>query len=106
MAAKALAQLKGLQFKTKIESLIKHFKQIQDSLVIERAFHYSAVEAGKGEFGVSLVSNNTKYPYRVQLRSPAYNHLQLLARLGQGHYLADIVVLIGTLDLVFGEVDR
>lgn len=93
-------------FKNKMESLIRKFKNAVDPVETEASMSYRAVESGKGEFGVLLVSNNTQKPYRVYLRSPAYNHLQLLSLIGAGHMFADIVTLVGTLDLVFGEIDR
>jgi NADH-quinone oxidoreductase subunit D len=94
------------EFKTKMESLIVKFKSAIDPISTDSALSYRSVEAGKGEFGVMLIASNDRKPYRVYLRSPAYNHLQLLSLLGSGHMFADIVTLVGTLDLVFGEVDR
>jgi NADH-quinone oxidoreductase subunit D len=64
------------------------------------------VESPKGEFGVSLISDGTNKPYKCKVRSPAYHHLQVLPRLAKGHYLADLAALIGTIDIVFGEIDR
>jgi len=64
------------------------------------------VESGKGEFAVYLVSDGTNRPYRCKIRSPGYVHLQALDFMGKGHQLADIVALIGSLDIVFGEIDR
>jgi NADH:ubiquinone oxidoreductase subunit D len=93
-------------FKTKMESLINKFKSAVEPSVATDKITYRAVEAGKGEFGVMLVTNSTYRPYRVYLRSPAFNHLQLIGLLGAGHMFADIVTVVGTLDLVFGEVDR
>lgn len=92
--------------RTKMESLIKKFKGATEPFSTRTGISYRAVESGKGEFGVLLVANSTSRPYRVYLRSPAYNHLQLLSLLGTGHMFADIVTLVGTLDLVFGEIDR
>jgi NADH-quinone oxidoreductase subunit D len=89
-----------------IEQLINNFKKSENFFNNCGFIQYSSVEAGKGEFGVTLLTNIYNKIQRVHLRSPAYNHLQMLARLGQGHMLADIVTLIGSLDIVFGEVDR
>ena len=67
---------------------------------------YSSVEAPKGEFGVYLVSNGTSKPYRCKIRAPGFYHLQALNMMSSGHFLADAVTIIGTQDIVFGEVDR
>lgn len=67
---------------------------------------YRPVESPKGEFGVYIVTDDSNKPYRCKIRSPAYNHLQLLPHLMQGLKLADLVTLIGTIDIVFGEIDR
>ena len=67
---------------------------------------YQAVESPKGEFGVTLISNSTSIPYKRKIRSPAYHHLQLLPIISKGHFLADLAALIGTIDIVFGEIDR
>jgi NADH:ubiquinone oxidoreductase subunit D len=64
------------------------------------------VESPKGEFGVSLIANNTNIPYKCKVRSPAYHHLQVLPKIAKGHFLADLVTLMGTIDIVFGEIDR
>jgi NADH-quinone oxidoreductase subunit D len=64
------------------------------------------VESPKGEFGVSMVADSTNKPYRCKVRSPAYHHLQVLSKITKGHFLADLVTLIGTVDIVFGEIDR
>jgi NADH:ubiquinone oxidoreductase subunit D len=86
------------------EDMINHFINIQNDLDVETIFNYSAVEAGKGEFGVFLYYNIACE--RIYIRSPAYNHLQLIGKLACGATLADVVTIIGTLDIVFGEVDR
>jgi NADH:ubiquinone oxidoreductase subunit D len=64
------------------------------------------VESPKGEFGVSLVSDGSNTPYRCKVRSPAYHNMHVLPQIAKGHFLADLVALIGTIDVVFGEVDR
>ena len=67
---------------------------------------YKAVESPKGEFGVTILSDNSEKPYKCKVRSPAFHHLQILPKLAKGHFLADLVTLIGTVDIVFGEIDR
>lgn len=91
---------------TNMETLINHFKYYSEGLVPEKNITYQAVEAPKGEFGVTLVSDNSNYPFRCKIKTPAYTHLQLLSVLSKGHFFADIVTLIGSQDIVFGEVDR
>ena len=89
-----------------MESLILHFKLYSEGVVIPREEAYSVVEAPKGEFGVFLVSNNTNTPVRCRLKAPGFSHLYGLNFLSKGLFLADLVTIIGTLDLVFGEIDR
>ena len=91
---------------TSMESLITHFKHYSEGIRVPRGFVYKAVEAPKGEFGVSLVSDGTSKPYRCKIRTPSYHHMQMMARMSQGHYFADLVTVLGTLDIVFGDVDR
>jgi NADH-quinone oxidoreductase subunit D len=91
---------------TSMESLISHFKHYSEGIRVPRGFVYKAVEAPKGEFGVSLVSDGTSKPYRCKIRTPSYHHMQMMARMSQGHYFADLVTVLGTLDIVFGDVDR
>ena len=91
---------------TSMESLINHFKHYSEGIRVPRGFVYKSVEAPKGEFGVSLISDGTSKPYRCKLRTPSFHHMQLLSRLAQGHYFADLVTIIGTIDVVFGDVDR
>ena len=89
-----------------MESLISHFKIYSEGVSIPHEEVYSVVEAPKGEFGIFLVSDNTNLPYRCRLKAPGFLHLQGLNHLSKGVYLADLVSIIGTLDLVFGEIDR
>ncbi len=89
-----------------MESLILHFKLYTEGVVIPKEEAYSVVEAPKGEFGVYLVSNNTNMPVRCRLKAPGFSHLYGLNFLSKGLFLADLVTIIGTLDLVFGEIDR
>lgn len=89
-----------------MESLISHFKIYSEGLVVPKGFVYKAVEAPKGEFGTSLISDGTSNPYRCKIRTPAYHHMQVMSRMVQGHYFADLVTVLGSLDIVFGDVDR
>jgi len=92
--------------KTSMEALIHHFKLYTEGFHVPEGEAYAAVEAPKGEFGVYIVSDGTNMPYRVKLRAPGFAHLQAIDALARGHMLADISAIIGTLDIVFGEVDR
>nr|YP_009720788.1 NADH dehydrogenase subunit 7 [Ostreobium quekettii]QGQ62000.1 NADH dehydrogenase subunit 7 [Ostreobium quekettii] len=94
------------QMKASMESLIHHFKLYTEGFSVPRGDTYTAVEAPKGEFGVYLVSDGSNRPYRLKIRAPGFAHLQGLDSMSRGLMLADIVALIGTLDIVFGEVDR
>lgn len=89
-----------------MESLIHHFKYFSEGFIIPFGFVYTAVEAPKGEFGVFLVTNNTNKPYRCHIKAPGFLHLQGLTFMSIDHLLADVVTIIGTQDIVFGEVDR
>jgi len=91
--------------KSSMEALIHHFKNSAEGYSIKASENYTATEAPKGEFGVTLTSDGTHRPYRAKLRAPGYLHLQA-SKLFAGHLLADVVAIIGTLDIVFGEVDR
>jgi NADH dehydrogenase (ubiquinone) Fe-S protein 2 len=92
--------------KESMESLIHHFKFFTENFTVPAGETYTAVEAPKGEFGVFLVSDGTSKPYRCKIRPPGFTHLQGLDLLSKGHMLADVVTLIGTQDVVFGEIDR
>ena len=94
------------QMKQSMESLIHHFKLYTEGFVVPMGETYTAVEAPKGEFGVYLVSNGTNRPYRCKIRAPGFAHLQGLDFMSRNHMLADVVTIIGTQDIVFGEVDR
>lgn len=89
-----------------MEQLIRHFKYWSEGFPVKKGWTYKAVESPKGEFGVSIVSDDTGKPYRCKVRSPAYHHLQVLPQISKGHFLADLAALIGTVDIVFGEIDR
>ena len=92
--------------KNYMESLIHHFKFFTEGVCVPRGETYMATEAPKGEFGVHLVSNGTNKPYRCKIKAPGFGHLQALDMMSKGHMLADVVTIIGTQDIVFGEVDR
>ena len=92
--------------KQSMESLIHHFKLFTEGFHVPAGETYRAVEAPKGEFGVYLVSRGGNRPYRCKIRSPGYAHLQMLDNVAKGAMLADVVTIIGTLDVVFGEIDR
>jgi len=92
--------------KYNMEALIHHFKYYSEGVTPLKEESYSIVEAPKGEFGVFLISNQTNRPYRCRIKSPGFMHLQGLDFMSKGLYLADLVTIIGTQDLVFGEIDR
>ncbi len=94
------------EMKTSMEALIHHFKLYTEGFHVPAGEVYAAVEAPKGEFGVYLVADGTNKPYRAKLRAPGYLHLQAMDHVAKGHLLADVAALIGTMDIVFGEVDR
>jgi len=89
-----------------MEQLINYFKFHATGLVAPQATVYTSAETPKGEFGVFLVTDDSNVPYRCKIRSPGFYHLQGLRFLGKNKLLSDIVVLIGTIDIVFGEIDR
>ena len=95
-----------LYMKQSMESLIHHFKLYTEGFSVLPGEAYAAIEAPKGEFGVYLVSNGSNKPYRCKVRAPGVFHLQGLDFMSKGHMLADVVTIIGTQDIVFGEVDR
>jgi NADH dehydrogenase I D subunit len=92
--------------KQSMESLIHHFKFYTNGINIPASETYTGTEAPKGEFGVYLVSNNSNKPYRCKIKAPGFAHLQGLDMMSRGHMIADVVTIIGTQDIVFGEVDR
>ncbi|SEK53115.1 NADH-quinone oxidoreductase subunit D [Jannaschia helgolandensis] len=92
--------------KTSMESLIHHFKLYTEGFHVPAGEVYAAVEAPKGEFGVYMVSDGSNKPYRAKLRAPGFLHLQAMDHIARGHQLADVAAIIGTLDVVFGEIDR
>jgi len=92
--------------KQSMESLIHHFKIYTQNIVVPSNETYLGTEAPKGEFGVYLVSNGTNRPFRCKIKAPGFNHLQALNYMSRGHMIADVVTIIGTQDIVFGEIDR
>ncbi len=89
-----------------MEYVIHHFKFFSEGIVPPSGSFYSAVEAPKGEFGTFLVSDNSNRPFRCKIKAPGFLHLQGIDFMSNKHLLADVVTIIGTLDIVFGEVDR
>lgn len=92
--------------KSSMEDLIDHFKLNTGLLKLNTGDTYMATEAPKGEFGIYLIGNSTEIPYRCKIKAPGFGHLQFLNEMCKGHLLADIVTIIGTQDIVFGEIDR
>jgi len=95
-----------IEMKQSMESLIHHFKYFTEGINVAPGETYTATEAPKGEFGVYLISNGTDRPYRCKIKAPGFSHLQALNNMAKGHMIADVVTIIGTQDIVFGEVDR
>ncbi len=89
-----------------MEATIEHFKLYAEGFRVPKVEVYAAVEAPKGEFGVYLVADGTIRPYKCKIRAPSFAHLQAMDLLSRGHMLADISAIIGSLDIVFGEIDR
>jgi len=94
------------EMKRSMEGLIHHFKMFTEGFKVPAGEAYAAVEAPKGEFGVYLVSDGTNKPYRCKIRAPGFAHLHALDEMSRGHLLADVSAIIGTIDVVFGEIDR
>ena len=92
--------------KTNMEELIHHFKLFTEGMHVPAGEAYAAVEHPKGEFGIYAVSDGANKPYRIKIRAPGFAHMAAMDELTRGHMLADVVAIIGTLDIVFGEVDR
>jgi NADH-quinone oxidoreductase subunit D len=94
------------RMKSGMEDLIHHFKLFTEGYCVPEGEVYVATEHPKGEFGVYLVSDGANKPYRVKIRAPGFAHLSSMDEMARGHMLADVVAVIGTQDIVFGEVDR
>jgi NADH-quinone oxidoreductase subunit D len=95
-----------LEMKTNMEELIHHFKLFTEGMHVPEGEAYAAVEAPKGEFGIYIVSDGANKPYRLKIRAPGFAHLAAMDEMARGHMIADVVAIIGTQDIVFGEVDR
>ena len=106
LARGKLAPPKRAEMKTSMEALIHHFKLYTEGFHVPAGEVYVAIEAPKGEFGVFLVADGSNKPYRAKIRAPGYLHLQAMDYVATGHQLADVAALMGTMDLVFGEIDR
>ena len=89
-----------------MEALIHHFKLYTEGFHVPAGETYTAVEAPKGEFGVYLVSDGSNKPYRCKIRAPGFAHLQAIDFCSRGYMLADSVAILGSMDIVFGEIDR
>ena len=94
------------EMKHSMESLIHHVKLFTEGYRVPEGQTYTAVEAPKGEFGVYLISDGTSKPYKCKIRAPGFSHLQAMDYLIKGHMLADVPAVLGSLDIVFGEIDR
>ena len=92
--------------KTNMEELIHHFKLFTEGMHVAQGEAYAAVEHPKGEFGIYMISDGANKPYRLKIRAPGFAHLQALDEMARGHMIADVVTIIGTQDIVFGEIDR
>jgi NADH-quinone oxidoreductase subunit D len=95
-----------LEMKSSMEELIHHFKLFSEGMHVPAGETYAAVEHPKGEFGIYMVSDGANKPYRVKIRAPGFPHLAAMDEMSRGHMIADVVAIIGTMDIVFGEIDR
>ena len=95
-----------VEMKANMEELIHHFKLFTEGMHVPAGEAYAAVEHPKGEFGIYLVSDGANKPYRMKIRAPGFPHLAALDEMARGHMIADAVAIIGTQDIVFGEIDR
>jgi NADH-quinone oxidoreductase subunit D len=95
-----------VEMKSNMEELIHHFKLFTEGMHLPPGEAYAAVEHPKGEFGIYLVSDGANKPYRMKIRAPGFPHLAAMDELARGHMIADAVAIIGTMDIVFGEIDR
>lgn len=101
-----LAPPNRVEMKGDMESLIHHFKLFTEGYTLPAGEAYAAIEHPKGEFGIYLVSDGANKPYRLKIRAPGFAHLAAMNEMAEGHMLADVVAIIGTMDIVFGEIDR
>jgi NADH-quinone oxidoreductase subunit D len=105
-ANKKVVPPKRAEMKRSMEALIHHFKLYTEGFHVPQGEVYACVEAPKGEFGVYLVADGTNRPYRCKIRAPGFPHLQAMDFLNRGHMLADVSAILGSIDIVFGEIDR
>ncbi|WP_417535513.1 NADH-quinone oxidoreductase subunit D [Methylophaga sp.] len=101
-----VAPPKRSTMKNDMEALIHHFKLFTEGYCVPEGEVYSAIEHPKGEFGIYMISDGANKPYRVKIRAPGFPHLAAMDEMAKGHMLADVVAIIGTMDIVFGEIDR
>jgi NADH-quinone oxidoreductase subunit D len=101
-----LAPPRREEMKADMDALIHHFKLFTEGFCVPAGEAYAAIEHPKGEFGVYLVSDGSNKPYRLKVRAPGFAHLSAMDEMARGHMLADVVAIIGTQDIVFGEIDR
>jgi NADH-quinone oxidoreductase subunit D len=95
-----------VDMKSGMEDLIHHFKLFTEGMAVPQGEAYAAIEHPKGEFGIYIVSDGANKPYRLKIRAPGFAHLEALDEMTRGHMISDVVTVIGTLDIVFGEIDR
>jgi len=101
-----VAAPKREDMKSNMEELIHHFKLFSEGFRVPEGEAYAAVEHPKGEFGIYLISDGANKPYRLKIRAPGFPHLAAMDEMARGHMIADAVAVIGTMDIVFGEIDR
>ncbi|NOQ82257.1 MAG: NADH-quinone oxidoreductase subunit D, partial [Methylophaga sp.] len=101
-----IAPPKRADMKDNMEALVHHFKLFSEGYCVPEGEAYAAVEHPKGEFGIYMVSDGANKPYRLKIRAPGFAHLSAMNEMVKGHMLADVVAVIGTMDIVFGEIDR
>jgi NADH-quinone oxidoreductase subunit D len=94
------------EMKTSMEALIHHFKLFSEGMAVPAGEVYTAVEAPKGEFGIYMISDGANKPYRMKIRAPGFPHLAAMDEMARGHMIADVVAILSTMDIVFGEIDR
>ena len=94
------------QMKANMEDLIHHFKLFTEGMHVPPGEVYASIEHPKGEFGVFIVSDGANKPWRLKLRAPGFAHLAAMDEMAKGHMIADVVAIIGTMDIVFGDIDR
>jgi NADH-quinone oxidoreductase subunit D len=94
------------EMKGSMEALIHHFKLFSEGMSVPAGEVYTAVEAPKGEFGIYMISDGANKPYRMKIRAPGFSHLAAMDEMAKGHMIADVVAILSTMDIVFGEIDR